>query len=546
MANSITNSSKKINFPLQLLEGVRGWLIDNKLLILIISLALFIRVCKLDQIPPSPNWDEVSLGYNAYSILQTGRDEWGTILPSVFRAYGDYKLPLYIYTLVPFIKLFDLNTFSIRFLSATAGTLSVFIFYLILNKLFPTKKFLQLLGTTIIAFSPWSIFISRIALEANLGLTFFLISFYLMISQKYWQSSLFFGLFLFTYNSSRVILPFYVFTLIFLIFKSKYKLKKNIFGFIPFVLLICLFVYQSLVQNATDRYKWVTLLDSGAINQINNLQNQYGRLLVNKATFLSFKVTQNYISHFDPKYVFWNGGSQYQFSLPNFNLIAPLFLPIFLIGLIVLIKSNPTILFYLLISPLPSAITRDAPHVLRSLTFLPFITITIIYGLNYLSKFINSKIILSIFTVVIFLNLSFFWQKYQKYATDYAGSWQYGNYQVAEYIKQHYHDYSQILITKKYGEPHEFLVFNQKYPPYSYQTIPKDWNFHADWYWVDGFDKYRFLNDWEIKSLTSKISQPTLLITSPQNYNEPNSQLLETIYYPNGLPVYDIVLLNEN
>jgi hypothetical protein len=37
--------------------------------------------------PGSLNWDEVSLGYNAYSLAQTGHDEWGVVLPNIFRAF---------------------------------------------------------------------------------------------------------------------------------------------------------------------------------------------------------------------------------------------------------------------------------------------------------------------------------------------------------------------------------------------------------------------------------------------------------------------------
>ena len=52
----------------------------------IVLLAFFLRFYKVTEIPPSLNWDEVSIGYNAYSILKTGRDEWGVFLPIHFKA----------------------------------------------------------------------------------------------------------------------------------------------------------------------------------------------------------------------------------------------------------------------------------------------------------------------------------------------------------------------------------------------------------------------------------------------------------------------------
>ena len=90
-------------------------------LILITLLAGLLRFWDLGSMPPSANWDEISHGYNAYSLLQTGQDEWGRSFPLIFRAFGDYKLPLYIYLTVIPVFLFGLNVFAVRFVSAPIG-----------------------------------------------------------------------------------------------------------------------------------------------------------------------------------------------------------------------------------------------------------------------------------------------------------------------------------------------------------------------------------------------------------------------------------------
>ena len=46
-------------------------------LLVILLLALVIRVWNLNTIPPHLTPDEAALGYNAYSILKTGKDEYG-------------------------------------------------------------------------------------------------------------------------------------------------------------------------------------------------------------------------------------------------------------------------------------------------------------------------------------------------------------------------------------------------------------------------------------------------------------------------------------
>ena len=57
---------------------------NNWVLILIVLLSVFFRFYKLAENPPSLNWDEVSHGYNAYSILKTGKDEWGKTFSLIF------------------------------------------------------------------------------------------------------------------------------------------------------------------------------------------------------------------------------------------------------------------------------------------------------------------------------------------------------------------------------------------------------------------------------------------------------------------------------
>ena len=114
------------------------------------------------------------------------------------------------------------------------------------------------------------------------------------------------------------------------------------------------------------------------------------------------------------------------------------------------------------------------------------------------------------------------------------------NKEVVTYSKQNYSKYDQIIITKKYGEPHEFFLFYWPWNPATYQNDPSlSTNFHADWYWVDSFDKFQFKNDWEIKELA--INPHTLLITSPQNFPDKGAKKLDTIDFLDGSPAFDII-----
>jgi len=99
------------------ISGKTFWLLSA-----IVLLGAAARFSGLESLPPSLNWDEVSHGYNAYSLFKTGGDEWGVTLPAIFRAFGDYKLPVYIYATVLSEVLFGLTATGVRFFSVITYT----------------------------------------------------------------------------------------------------------------------------------------------------------------------------------------------------------------------------------------------------------------------------------------------------------------------------------------------------------------------------------------------------------------------------------------
>src|SRR3990172_6662708 len=134
------------------------------LFVAVILLGFFLRVYRADAVPPSLSWDETSIGYNAYSILKTGRDEHQRFLPlDTFIAFGDYKPPLAIYATVPFVAMLGLTELAVRLPSVIAGTLTVLITYFLVLELFNNKlritnnQSLALLSAFLLAISPWHI-----------------------------------------------------------------------------------------------------------------------------------------------------------------------------------------------------------------------------------------------------------------------------------------------------------------------------------------------------------------------------------------------------
>jgi len=279
----------------------------------------------------------------------------------------------------------------------------------------------------------------------------------------------------------------------------------------------------------------------------------------NKITYFVSSFTKNYISYFSPKFLFLDGGTQYQFSIPNSGLLYLINLPFLILGIIYLLKKKSKvcclILSWLFLAPIAGSLTRESPHVLRAITMLPVPMILSSIGFYYLLEKISKKyriFTILIYIIIVLLSFENYLMKYfNNYQIDYSQSWQYGYKEVAEYIKENDDNYAKIVITKKYGEPHEFLLFYLKIDPARYKTDENLNRFYqTGWYWVDSFDKYYFVNDWEIPEEGYKFVQESkgivdcrqakcLLVTSPGNAPSKWSKI-ETINFLDGSPAFEL------
>jgi len=531
---------------------------------LILILAFGLRIFKIDQNPASLNWDETSHGFNAYSILKTGKDEWGISWPTIFRCFGDFKLPLYIYlTIIPVWTL-GLNALSVRLVSILSGVGLVLVAYLI-GKEVTKKKAIGLMSAFLASIMPWGLFLSRVAVEANLAVFLFSLAGWFLIkwfknkraNPLVW-SAVFFGLSLHAYNSARVLVPLVIlFTLITAIRQK--RLRDLILPAFIMAVFIIPIGMQMMNDSASARFFWVNPIDQGVVNQINEKRGQsqmpelITRLVYNRPIYFVKFAALNYIKHFSPRFWFLTGGDHYQFSFPETPLVFGIIAPFLLLGTIKLVVDKKLFLiFWLLAGFIPSAITKDAPHVLRIiLAFAPMMIISSI-GLFWLKDFLakNSRIkgygVLGIVLFGLLAQLVIWWQNYwQIYRIEYAWAWQDGYKEAVEYIKENYSQYDRIIMTKKYGEPHEFILFYWPWNPKFYQQdTSKVWDYHANWYWVDGFDKFEFWNDWEVVARMTgedqKLEGRVLLIAAPDKWLK-TGELLKTIKSVDGNSVFDIV-----
>jgi 4-amino-4-deoxy-L-arabinose transferase-like glycosyltransferase len=531
-------------------------------LLIILGLSLFLRCYQINKNPPSLNWDEVSHGYNAYSILKTSKDEWGKRFPLIFRAYGDYKLPLYIYLTVIPVKIFGLSPLGVRLISILAGVGLTWVSYFLAKKL-SGQKIIGITAALLTAIMPWSLFLSRVAVEANLGAFLFALGCLFLIKQQPVLTAINWGLSLYAYNSARILVP--LFSIILL---AKLLVEKNYRRLVISALILALSIAPVIYQFTTDsgkaRFYWVNIIDQGVVNQINQkrgnsqLPHIGKKLLYNRPTYFISTAFKNYFNHFSPKWLFLRGGEHYQFSFPGHGLIYLVSAPFFILGVVFLIKEKKWFwLSWLFASFLPSAITKDSPHVLRSIFILPLPMVLSAFGIGKIINWLKDKScfkgwgLVVVFCAVNLVSFGLWWRQYWNiYRQNYSWSWQYGYKQAVQYVKQNYGKYDEIIFTKRYGEPHEFILFYWPWEPSYYQNDSKKvWDYHTHWYWIDAFDKFEFWNDWEVveklkikseKFKKSNNETRILLITSPGNYIE-GGEIVKTIDFLHQQPAFEIV-----
>lgn len=449
----------------------------TKILLALIFLFFFVtRVYKIAQIPPSVYWDEASIGYDAYSISTDLRDEWGNFLPLHFRAFGEFKLPVYIYTAVSFVKIFGLNATSVR-LPAVFYTLStLFVVYLLVKKI-TGKENLGIMSAFILSLSPWIFIFSRTGYEATAGLFFFLLATYFFLYSKrkilgLVLSTVLFIASFYSYNSFRVIIPLWLAILFVFRFRDKGELKKRL-GVIT--ISVALFLVSLVPVYRLYRY------DAGAA-RLSTVQ------IKSSGEFLA-----NYFSHLSPNFLFLKGDTNARSQIPGHGELFFIDLPLILLGLVVTIKKKKFYyylsLIMVLLSFIPAALTKESPHALRSILAAPGFAMLATFGAGFLLDRVKKyqKLLVSGLVVVYLMSFGFYAKDFfTVYADQTAADWQYQ-------YKQIFKEQKSGLVTDRYAQPYIFALFYQKISPSEFRSTVKynpvdKWGFST----VAAFNGFQF------------------------------------------------------
>ena len=513
-------------------------------------ISVFFSVVQRTPSPPCLNADEASFGYNAYSILKTGKDEYGTFLPLRLKSFGDYKLPLYTYFSIPFIAVFGLNEFGTRALNIFLSFLLPFAVYLLAVELFKSKR-AAVVSAFLTGISLGLHIISRHAHEAYLAtfLTTFT-CYFLVKSLKNPRlknmlllavSSL---LLLFSYHPGRM---FVLFFLGFAFMYSPIRKQKNLN--VPFMLFVVfvLFTLTDLTYSPTRLKNLVFFNNEGFNLKIQELKTEGGIRYLYHPLFIGLKeITLDHLTYFSPQFLIQNGDQNTRFGFPGMSILTPLEYIFFFIVLYHMFKNKERwrwfFLILLAISPLSASFSWSKESLTRSLFLLVPVIISASYGINAtLHQIKKDQRVSSIFVLAaiggffLLTSWDYYLFHYPKQKTA-IRSWQCGYKEVGEYVRENYQKYSHFYLSKDVGMPYIFMLFYLKYDPESYQrqaslTPPDEYGFGQ----VEKFDKFIFEFKWpkdlqknsaligsvdDFKNIPEQYKVDSSKLTSVRNYSE--------------------------
>lgn len=525
------------------------------LFLAILFIGVILRFYNLPQVPPGINRDEASIGYSAYSLLKTGKDEYGKFMPLSFQSFGDWKLPFYIYTTVPFVYFLGLGELAVRFPSALFGVATVGLTFFLVKALFKNNS-LALLAMFLVAISPWHLHLSRVESESNAAVflvTCAVLLFLQSLKGKIWliiPSFVLFSLTYFTYAGNYIFTTLLILGLFF-IYRTQIKKDKVLLtGLALFIFLSGFIWYQTTFANRT-KLSGISIFGDPAVvyakieiprNQYKDPQSLTARIFHNRVIFGTERFLQNYLSSFSPNFLFIKGGGNKAHNIENFGNMYIVEAPFLLLGLVYLLffkkgRERSFVLWWFFISAVAPSITKDAPHSNRMFAIFPILPLVTASGLWWVLskiKILRMRFIIAGIIAILFLvNISIYLNRYYVYfPRNEAQNWGIGYKELSNLLAQPQLLGKKVIMSNPEQSPYIYFLFYQKYNPSLYQKIALRYPPTEDgFYHVKSFGRYEFrpINWKKDITIQNSIIVDRINHFSTYHVNLPNGQKMFSV-----------------
>ncbi len=468
-------------------------------LVSIVLLGAFLRYWRIDSMPYGMTNDEGGQLYTALSLWRTGRSLDGRLFPLNFNLDNSYS-PVFAYLMAPIVGILGAAPTVMRVAYAGMSLIGIILLYGIAKRLFQSE-WVGLCSAFVLAVSPWSIHMNRVAYDGPITLFFlwFLHTFLRLheTGRLLWTLPIL-AVSFYSYYATQVALVAFVPFLVF-VFRKTMRKREMIVFVLGFIFIISSFIYVFKTQGIT-RQNVLIVFDSSSAAETVNYQRQANtapwvlRVLINnKVTYYAKHAVGQYLEAFSPQFLFLYGEGGIYGSY-NHGVLYLIELPLFIIGAYSLLRrkdARVSLLVFggLLTAPLPSALAVDKSYGLRSILMLPFLAMIIAAGIwasiAYLAgrwnplkqsgriMWFGLSLLIAGYSASIVLYL---YQYHFRYSVSGAEYWFASSRDVVEYIVSRTNQYDRVWVA----DPGAMFVFQYGvFAKRSFDEVKRAWN--APW-----------------------------------------------------------------
>lgn len=532
------------------------------------------RLALIDRIPPGVSNDEADNGYEAYSLLKTGRDQWGVVWPVTdFLGFGDHRLPIYIYLTIPSVALAGLNSASIRFPAIIFGAGIVILSYALVRSWFSDR--VGKLAAIVLTLMPWFWGMTRVAIEPPIALFFILAGTLILWNARnrihfYLLSAILFILAMFSYPGIRLFVPIWTAYLTIVRLSGK---TRMVFGLGAVIVTAGIFWGSS-----STRLKQIWVFENPVLLDVANRHIDgcrdvvpliVCRVLENKKVVIMEEITKNYLSHFSLNFIFLEtdlaNGLLPMGGLAQKSLLLPVIVGAILILSGVIFNdrfknkiSVNSVLVWLLVAPLADSLTGTG-HYSRS--FVMVFPLAIAAGLGFELIWQKWRKICLVIVAIYIIESGKFALDYFSYFPKYHARYTHYEYkELMDYLKgMGETEYSNIYISNKYFDTKQYMFYLYYFevdPSWYQKAENKDWHTEDNgWIRITRVGRWQF-----VSSLpdVNDVPDSSLYIGSREEVGSliaeggftgdiclPKVELMKTFRFPDGGDSFWVIRVRE-
>lgn len=438
------------------------------ILSLVLAISLLVRGWGIAWVPPELFGDELDVGYQAYSLLKTGKDLYNQVTPVYLHSLSEWRLPLIVYQTVPSIRLFGLTELGVRLPEVIMGTLAPLILFCLVYRTLRDRR-LATVSALILAVLPWHIIYSRMAAFGTVTLlNFLMLGAILFLRRRHFLAGVFFALSLYTYSTSVIFVP-----LLLILLLLARPIRSAVITLVTLAVLTAPLLVLGGSGPGTLRFSQISVFASSEVlENITTFRKDHpgplGRMLSNRPIEYAKLISTNYLAAFSPEFLFIRGDPSHRHSIQIVGGLYSVLAPFVIWGFLTLWRRGDRFwLWWLALAPLPSALTQGGGyHATRLFLMVAPLTVLASAGVQAAWRRVTLWPVrlaaLGLFASVLLMTGLHYWTDYPKNSWVW---WQYGYKASLTHLTKIAPDYSRVFINNTYEPALIRFLFWSAYPP---------------------------------------------------------------------------------